>query len=323
MIAGIKKLVRALRQLRHPGVALCRLETFEQHSDLIEMFIGNPKLMSEATRLKPYVEAILEAVHEQRTKILSIDQGQYVVGTKNSATRDAWVEQMLKALPAGGRLLDAGAGECQYKKHCGHLQYVAQDVAIYDGKGDVGLQTGTWDLSQIDIVCDITTIPEPDGSFDAVLCTEVLEHLADPVAALGEMARLLKGGGSFIITAPFWSLTHFAPYHYATGFNRYFYEHHLERLGFDITDLVPNGNFFECIGQEVRRIQDMAQRFCVDAPTLLERYAMQIVLAMAQRMSTADRGSAEMLHYGYQVRAVKAGPGDREGIGAVRAPAQN
>src|SRR5262249_10145044 len=148
---------------------------------------------------------------------LSTDQGQYAVGTRNAATRDAWVAEVLAELPTGARLLDAGAGECQYKKHCGHLQYVAQDNAVYDGKGDAGLQTGTWDFSKIDIISGCPEMREADASFDAVLCTEVLEHLPDPVRALEEMARLLRPGGTFIITAPFWSLTHFAPYHYATG----------------------------------------------------------------------------------------------------------
>ena len=242
----------------------------------------------------------------ERTRILSANPDQYVVGTKNAATRDAWVAEALTALPPGARLLDAGAGECQYKKHCGHLKYVAQDNAIYDGKGDAGLQTGKWDFSKIDIVSDIVDIPEPDASFDAVLCTEVLEHLPDPVRALDEMARLLRPGGTFIITAPFWSLTHFAPYHYATGFNRYFYEFHLGRLGFDIVEMTPNGNFFECVGQELRRVAEMAQRFARgDRPTQLELHATQIVLAMVERMSARDTGSPEMLHFDCQVRAVK------------------
>jgi SAM-dependent methyltransferase len=250
------------------------------------------------------------ALHRaERSRILSADQGQYVVGTKNAATRDAWVAKALAALPPGARLLDAGAGECQYKKHCGHLKYVAHDNAVYDGKGDSGLQTGSWDFSQIDIVSDILAIPEPDSSFDAVLCTEVLEHLPDPVRALDEMARLLRPGGTFIITAPFWSLTHFAPYHYATGFNRYFYESHLGRLGFDLVEMTPNGNFFECVGQELRRVSDMAQRFAGgDKPTQLELNATQIVLAMLERMSARDTGSPEMLHFDCQVRAVKRGP---------------
>jgi SAM-dependent methyltransferase len=215
----------------------------------------------------PLVESFLARPKVERIKILSTDQGQYAVGTLNAATRDAWVAKVLTEMAPGARLLDAGAGECQYKKHCGHLQYVAQDNAVYDGKGHTGLQTGSWDFSKINIVSDILDIPEPDASFDAVLCTEVLEHLPDPIRALDEMARLLRPGGMFIITAPFWSLTHFAPYHYATGFNRYFYEYHLGRLGFDIIDMIPNGNFFECIGQEVRRISDMSQRFAAGEKT--------------------------------------------------------
>ena len=254
----------------------------------------------------PLIKNFLALPESERVRILSSDPWQYVVGTKNAATRDDWVARVLTALPAGARLLDAGAGECQYKKHCAHLKYVAQDIAVYDGKGDTGLQTGSWDFSRIDIVSDILDIPEPDGSFDAVLCTEVLEHLPDPVRALDEMARLLRPGGMFIITAPFWSLTHFAPYHYATGFNRYFYELHLGRLGFDIVEMTPNGNFFECVGQELRRVPDMAQRFAEgDKPTALEMHAMQIVLGMVERMSARDTGSPEMLHFDYLVRAVK------------------
>jgi SAM-dependent methyltransferase len=257
-------------------------------------------------RAKRLFTSFLAVPRFERAKILSTDPGQYVVGTKNAATRDAWVAEALAALPAGARLLDAGAGECQYKKHCGHLKDVAQDVAVYDGKGDTGLQTGSWDFSQIDIVSDILDIPELDASFDAVLCTEVLEHLPDPVRGLDEMARLLRPGGTFIITAPFWSLTHFAPYHYATGFNRYFYEFHLGRLGFDIVEMTPNGNFFECVGQELRRVAEMGQRFAGgDKPTQLELHATQIVLAMVERMSARDTGSPEMLHFDYQVRAVK------------------
>src|SRR5205807_5517070 len=186
------------------------------------------------------------------------------------------------------------------------LEYVSQDLAKYDGTGNaVGLQMGTWDTSGIDIVSDITAIPEADGSFDAILCTEVLEHLPEPVLALRELARLLKVGGTLILTAPFCSLTHFAPYHYATGFNRYFYIHHLGPLGFEIIEMTENGNFFEFLAQEVRRIDDMAKRYCSDTPKTLERYAVQIVLGMLQRMSIGDRGSREVLQFGFHVRAIK------------------
>jgi len=242
---------------------------------------------------------------ETRDKILSTDQSQYRVGCSNASAREAWVEQALARLPDGARILDAGAGESPFRKHCGHLVYVAQDLAEYDGSGSAGLQTGSWDTSKIDIKSDITSIPLPAESFDAVLCTEVLEHVTGPAPALQELARLLKVDGTLIATAPFCSLTHFAPHHYVTGFNRYFYEHHLGKLGFEIVDLVENGNFFEFLGQEVRRIESVARQYTSAQPTRMERYAMQFMLDMLERMSAADGKSQELLSFGYHVRAIK------------------
>ena len=146
-----------------------------------------------------------------------------IVGTKNLSNREVWLKKTLKQIPAGSRILDAGAGERQYKRFCAHLNYVAQDFAQYNGKGDsAGLQVGNWDQSSLDIISDITGIPEPDASFDAIMCVEVFEHLPEPIKAIQEFARLLKPGGYLILTVPFCSLTHFAPYHFYTGFNRYF-----------------------------------------------------------------------------------------------------
>jgi SAM-dependent methyltransferase len=161
------------------------------------------------------------------------------VGRGNQQNREIWLEKTLQKIPDNARILDAGAGEQKYKKYCSHLQYNSQDFAQYDGKGDgSGLQTGSWDQSQLDIISDIIHIPEPDSSFDAIMCIEVFEHLPEPIKAIQEFARLLKPGGHLIITAPFCTLTHFAPYHFYTGFNRYFYQEHLPKSGFEIRELI-------------------------------------------------------------------------------------
>jgi ubiquinone/menaquinone biosynthesis C-methylase UbiE len=180
----------------------------------------------------------------------------------NVEERDHWLIQTLAAIPPGLRILDAGAGELRNKRLCGHLDYVSQDFCQYEGKGDAqGLQTGTWDTSKIDLVCDIVNIPEPDASFDVVLCSEVFEHLPDALKALDEFARLLKSGGKVIITAPFVSLVHFAPYHYATGFSRYWYEHHLPLRSFSIQELTSNGDWFALTKQEILRLPSMARHY--------------------------------------------------------------
>jgi ubiquinone/menaquinone biosynthesis C-methylase UbiE len=227
------------------------------------------------------------------------------VGLKNESFRHHWIEKTLKNLPAGQRILDAGAGECPYKIHCAHLQYVSQDFAQYTGEGEVGLQMGSWDNSRIDIVSDITEIPVEAGSFDAVLCTEVLEHVPDPVRAIDELSRIIKPGGTLIITAPFASLTHFAPYHFCTGFNRYFYVHHLNRNGFDIEEMTGNGNYFEYIGQEIYRIKHVARKYTEKRVGFFEKVLMQGVLWTLKRLSRADHGSSELLVYGIHLVAKK------------------
>jgi SAM-dependent methyltransferase len=238
-------------------------------------------------------------------RILGLDPSRCDVGLANEATREAWLKRALAQVPAGAVLLDAGAGECANKKYCGHLHYLALDLARYDGTGEVGLQTGSWDTSNIDIVSDIANIPVRDGSLDAVLCSEVLEHVDDPVAALGELKRVLKPGGTLILTAPFCSMTHFAPDHHATGFNRYFYETHLQRDGFDIVELVENGNFFEFVAAHLRQADLFAQRYADERCSGLERLAAHIVLRMLARMSAKDSGSRELLNFGIFVRAIK------------------
>jgi len=229
------------------------------------------------------------------------------VGTANEKTRQEWVEKILRDLPARARLLDAGAGEQQYKKFCAHLDYVSQDFAQYDGQGnDAGLQTGSWDNSNLDIVCDITDIPKPDASFDVILCTEVFEHLPNPVLALQEFSRLLKQGGTLIVTAPFCSLTHFAPYHYSTGFNKYFYEKNMGDCGFDLQAIETNGNYFEYVAQEIRRVEDMAMQFSAKKhPNIFQRLAITMLLGMLRKMSSTDHGSQEILCFGYHIIARK------------------
>jgi ubiquinone/menaquinone biosynthesis C-methylase UbiE len=230
-----------------------------------------------------------------------------MVGSKNQSTRDEWLKETLQKIPAGSRILDAGAGELKYKSLCSHLVYVSQDFAQYTGQGDgKGLQTGEWDQTKLDIVSDITSIPEPGGSFDAVMCVEVLEHVPHPVDALRELARLLKAGGYLIVTAPFCSATHMAPYFYQTGYSRYFYEYWLDKFDFEILDLQHNGNYFEYLAQEIRRIPQVSQDYAQTEIDKNGHLVIRQMLSMLSKLSEKGDASSEFLCFGMHIFAKKA-----------------
>lgn len=223
----------------------------------------------------------------------------------NEINRQAWLKQTLAGLPQGIRILDAGAGELKNRQYCGHLSYLSQDFCQYQGAGgglDEGLQTDSWDTSRIDLVSDITAIPAPNASFDAILCSEVLEHVPEPTHALDEFARLLKPGGIMILTAPFASNVHMAPYHYCSGFSKYWYEHHLAQRGFRIQTLVANGDWYSTLRQEITRLGGMERQRGNWTWPFAYAYSL---LALVYFKLRSNKRAEDLACFGWQCVAVK------------------
>jgi SAM-dependent methyltransferase len=100
------------------------------------------------------------------------------------------LEQIVRSdrLPRGENLLDYGCGSKPYQKLFGEkfTNYVCADLP---GNGQ----------AQVTIRSD-GTLPSPDDSFDCVLSSQVLEHVIDPALYLREAFRVLRPGGSLIIS---------------------------------------------------------------------------------------------------------------------------
>lgn len=227
-------------------------------------------------------------------------------GGNNQKNRESWIKQKLAMIPNGSSILDAGAGELQYKKFCSHLNYTSQDFGQYDGKGNrAGLQPNSWDNSKLDIISDISSIPRGNNSFDAIMCIEVLEHLPYPNEAFREFSRILKNKGRLIVTTPFCSLTHFAPYHFYTGFNKYFYEQLLSEYGFKILEIIPNGNYYEYLYQEICRLPSVVNKYSNSRINIFEKIFIKLILIILNKYNKKDKGSSELLCFGYHVLAQK------------------
>ena len=112
-----------------------------------------------------------------------------------------------------GRLLDVGCGQMPFR-------HLLPTGASYTGI-DIPAASSFGMQQNADIVeFDGTRIPFPDNHFDAVLCTEVLEHAMAPEALIAEMHRVLRPGGSLVMTVPFAARVHHIPYDFHR-FTRY------------------------------------------------------------------------------------------------------
>jgi len=237
---------------------------------------------------------------------LTINSFKFLKFWKEVEERRAWTVQQLKSLPNGLKLLDTGAGECFYKQYCDHLEYVAQDFCQYDGFGDgQSLQQGVLrNCSRIDIVSDITNIPVAASSFDVILCTEVLEHLPNPIAAIHELDRILKRGGKMILTAPFASATHQSPFHFCTGFNKYFYESIFAEK-YKIEQLQPYGNWFEYTALEVSMMKVAVEKYSEKKINLWDKILMGLLILRLKKYSKISKNSENLRCFGYMCVAKK------------------
>ncbi|HKP31957.1 MAG TPA: class I SAM-dependent methyltransferase, partial [Chitinophagaceae bacterium] len=100
----------------------------------------------------------------------------------------------------------------------------------------------------VDVYFDGKHLPFPDGHFDSLFCSEVLEHIFDPDDALTEMHRVLKPGATALFTVPFCWNEHEVPYDYAR-YSSFGVKHLIEKNGFEVVELRKAGNFARVIFQ--------------------------------------------------------------------------
>jgi SAM-dependent methyltransferase len=115
----------------------------------------------------------------------------------------------------GDLLLDlgCGAGRHAFEAFRRGARVVALDYSAAELKDVLGLLVAMEAAGEAGLVSgglgaavngDATRLPFPDGAFDRIIAAEVLEHIPADEAAIGELARVLRPGGTMAVTVPAW-----------------------------------------------------------------------------------------------------------------------
>lgn len=123
-------------------------------------------------------------------------------------------------------VLDVGCGHKPYRECFGDVRYLGMDFTTKD--------------SSPDFVGDACRIPIRTGAVDIVLCTQVIEHVPEPSELLCELHRVLRPGGSLILTGPMYWPLHEEPYDFYR-FTKYGFIHLLKKSGFSSWEILEDG----------------------------------------------------------------------------------
>lgn len=152
------------------------------------------------------------------------------VGVGSRLMSEAIARAYFEHLPrhARGRLIDLGCGKAPL-----YLVYRGQVASVTCVDWPESMHGGEY----LDRTCDLSApLPFEDASFDTIVLSDVLEHIAEPQALFREMARILAPGGTLLMNTPFFYWLHETPHDY----HRYT-EFALRRLaagaGFDVLEL--------------------------------------------------------------------------------------
>jgi len=172
---------------------------------------------------------------------------------ENESFRNSFVKNWLASQISGSTILDVGAGTKPFQEVAtkGGLKYFSHDFEKYDGHTNIPwLQSPESPIFGYDIVSDIEELPTRE--FDLVLCTEVLEHVPNPVLALASIRKTLKKGGTLLVTVPLSSRIHQAPYFFSAGLSPYWFQRHAEQIEFRIENIYIAGDFIDQFISECR-----------------------------------------------------------------------
>jgi SAM-dependent methyltransferase len=207
---------------------------------------------------------------------------------------DRFVERAGREVAPGARVLDAGAGECRHAPYFAGARYYGTDNRVGDATA--------WDYSSLSFCSDLRALPLSEGSMDAVVSVNVLEHVANPVGLLAEGHRVLRPGGRLYLVAPQSWCLHQAPHDFYR-YTRYGLEELLREAGFGAARIEPVGGAFWNLGSRCLHLLTLFRGSAFPLALLLAPLLGFLVPLLCFYLDRLDTGREDTL--GYRVVAEK------------------
>lgn len=156
----------------------------------------------------------------------------------------AFLRHASTILPSGSIVLDAGSGDAPYRELFSGHEYITTDFAA--------TQHHDFTRSGLDAICDLAALPFRSRSADAVLCTQVLEHVPRPADVLHEFRRILRPSGHLFMTVPLVGEIHEPPYDFFR-YTPYSLSGLLGHAGFSVIAIEPRGGAYWALADLLHR----------------------------------------------------------------------
>lgn len=104
-----------------------------------------------------------------------------------------------------------------------------------------------------DVQANAEVMPFPTSTFDAVICSEMLEHVLDPTPILREIQRVLKPGGKLLLCVPFLYRMHAEPGDFAR-YTHHFWQQRFMEIGFDDIVIERQGLYWSVLVDMLREM---------------------------------------------------------------------
>lgn len=183
--------------------------------------------------------------------------------------------------------------------HFRHIVRIPAKSLVLDVGGTKHLKRGLFNIEQYDlrpmyvnlytekgtdVQADAAVLPFPDECFDAAICSELLEHVPEPLKILAEIHRVLRPSGILLLCFPFLYPIHGDPSDYGR-YTHHFCRTHLPRLGFSLIEVEQHGNYWSVLADMLRVMgvnwagagitgKPLVRQVILSAARLLKRWAI-------------------------------------------------